>query len=55
MCLFKMTGISVSPGADQLIIIHLQGGNDLVLCLTNTKHDERVGELVGTLCKLWHR
>ena len=50
-----MTGVSVSNEGDGLCIVHLQGGNDLVLALTNNKHDERVGELVGTLCKLWHR
>ena len=58
ICDFQMTGISVSPGADQLVIIHLQGGNDLVLCLQSVARstggsNDRVGELVGTLCRLW--
>jgi myosin-1 len=50
-----LTGVSVSPGPDQLAIVHLQGGNDLVVCLTNKKHEERVGELVGTLAKIWEK
>ena len=51
-----MTGVSVSPGADQLVIVHLQGGNDLVLCLDpRQQREDRVGELVGILCKLWIR
>ena len=50
----QMTGLSVSPGPDQLIIVHLEGGNDLVLCLETRDHEDRVGELVGNLCKIWH-
>ncbi|KAK2191130.1 hypothetical protein NP493_59g02001 [Ridgeia piscesae] len=50
----SMTGVSVSPGSDQLVIIHLEGGNDLVLCLESKDHEDRVGELIGNLCKLWH-
>ena len=52
---FQLTGISISPGTDQLCILHLRTGNDLVLCLTNNRSDERVGEIVGTLCKLWQK
>lgn len=51
----QMTGLSISPGSDQLVIIHLEGGNDLVLCLENNRKEERVGELVGILCHLWNR
>ncbi len=54
-CCFQMTGVSVSNEGDGLCIVHLQGGNDLVLALTSKRQDDRVGELVGTLCKLWHR
>ena len=45
--------MSVSPGPDQLVIVHLEGGNDLVLCLESRDHEDRVGELVGNLCRLW--
>lgn len=31
----------------------MKTGNDLVLCLQNQNQQERVGELVGTLCKLY--
>jgi len=51
-----MTGVSVSPGSDQLVIIHLHGGNDLVLCLqpgVGASRGDRVGEVVGHLCHLW--
>ena len=54
----QMTGVSVSPGSDQLVVVHLQGGNDLVICLqsvakSTAASNDRVGELVGTLCRLW--
>ena len=39
-----MTGDS-----DQLVAIHLQGGNDLVMCLHSNVGEERVGELVGVI------
>jgi len=52
--LTDITGISVSTGNDQLIIVHLQHGNDFVLCLQNSRGEERVGEIVGILTKLWH-
>ena len=43
--------MSIGPGPDQLVIFHLQGDNDLVVCLQNRAGEERVGELVGTLVK----
>ncbi|XP_015183873.1 PREDICTED: myosin-IA [Polistes dominula] len=43
----EITGLSVSPGKDQLIIIHSNRGNDFIISIT-TKED-RVGELVGIL------
>lgn len=52
-----MTGVSVTPESDQLVVIHLQGGNDLVFCLDNHTpvFEDRVGELVGVLCTLYSR
>ena len=51
--LFQVTGVSVSPGEDQLIVVHLSSNNDLVLCLTTTQQEDRVGEMVGQMCKLY--
>ncbi|XP_059159355.1 unconventional myosin-Id-like [Physella acuta] len=53
--LTNITGVSVTPGKDQLVIIHLSGGNDLVLCLQNPAQEERVGELVGVLTSHMHK
>lgn len=50
-----LTGLSVTPDSDQLIILHLKGGNDLVICLLSGSREERVGELIGTICKQWHK
>ncbi|XP_064647722.1 unconventional myosin-Id-like [Lineus longissimus] len=55
IALTSITGVSVSPGEDQLVIVHLHGGNDLVMCLCGRNNEERVGELVGVLCRLWQR
>ncbi|XP_022906681.1 unconventional myosin ID isoform X2 [Onthophagus taurus] len=44
-----ITGLSVSPGQDQLIIIH-SGSNDLVISLHTVTNEDRIGELVGVLC-----
>ncbi|XP_073971326.1 unconventional myosin ID [Rhodnius prolixus] len=44
----EITGISISPGRDQLIVIHTNKGNDLVVTLRTS--EDRVGELVGALC-----
>ena len=48
-------GASVSPSSDQLIVIHLEGGNDLVLALMPRSNpaDDYVGELIGNLCRLY--
>ncbi|GFO41945.1 unconventional myosin-id-like [Plakobranchus ocellatus] len=51
----EITGMTVTPGKDQLAIIHLNGGNDLVLCLENPAQEERVGELVGVVCSHMHK
>ena len=39
----------MTQGTDQLIAVHLNGGNDLVLCLQSEVDEERVGELVGII------
>lgn len=49
----QITGLSITPGPDQLVIVHLQGGNDLVMCLMSTNGTDRVGELIGTICSFW--
>ncbi|XP_076272228.1 unconventional myosin ID isoform X2 [Rhynchophorus ferrugineus] len=45
-----LTGISVTPGQDQLIVLHCPGGNDLVVSLHCLKQEDRIGECVGTIC-----
>lgn len=52
----QITGISISPGIDQLIVIHSNLGNDLVLSLhLNQIKDDLVGELVGVLLTRYHQ
>lgn len=47
----EVTGLSLSPGRDQLLVIHSNKGNDLVVALNpEPSHEDRVGELVGILC-----
>ncbi|XP_035688494.1 unconventional myosin-Id-like isoform X2 [Branchiostoma floridae] len=55
--LAQMTGVSVTPGQDQLIAVHLAGGNDLVLCVTAImpRQDQRVPELLAVLCDAYKR
>lgn len=48
-------GLSVTPGQDQLIAIHLPRGNDLVVSLISKNSEERIGELVGILCNRFSR
>ncbi|XP_046369671.2 unconventional myosin-Id-like [Haliotis rufescens] len=50
-----VTGLAVSPERDQLIVVHLNSGNDLVLCLQSKVNEERVGEMVGALASFWRR
>ncbi|KAK3589621.1 hypothetical protein CHS0354_043081 [Potamilus streckersoni] len=50
-----VTGLSITPDADQLSVIHLKDGNDLVICLQNPSREERVGELVGSLSRFFRR
>lgn len=49
--LYNVTGVSVSPGKDQLVVFHTKDSKDLVVCLQGMvpAHDSRIGELVGTL------
>lgn len=46
-----VTGLSVTSGRDQLVVLHLKGLDDLVVCLHRSRPplDNRVGELVGVL------
>lgn len=46
-----MTGLSVTSGRDQLVVLHAQGHDDLVVCLHRSQPplDNRIGELVGML------
>ncbi|EPQ18077.1 Myosin-Ig [Myotis brandtii] len=43
-----VTGLSVTSGRDQLVVLHLQGQDDLVVCLHRSRPplDNRVGELL---------
>lgn len=49
-----MTGASIGPGPDQLLIIHLQNGNDLVVALISLSKQDLVGEAVGALNKRYN-
>uniref|UniRef100_A0A8D8YBU6 Myosin-IA n=3 Tax=Cacopsylla melanoneura TaxID=428564 RepID=A0A8D8YBU6_9HEMI len=53
MSLQEMTGLSVSPGSDQLVVIHNNKGNDLVFTIISA--EDRVGELVGALASRYFR
>ncbi|XP_025831898.1 myosin-IA isoform X2 [Agrilus planipennis] len=45
-----LTGLSVTPGQDQLIVMHCRGGNDFVVSLYSNLKEDKIGELVGLLC-----
>ncbi|KAK0174543.1 hypothetical protein PV327_010303 [Microctonus hyperodae] len=49
----EITGLSVSPGKDQLIVIHSNRGNDFIFAI-NAK-ENRVGEIVGVLCNRYYQ
>lgn len=51
----EVTGASIGVGPDQLVIIHLQNGNDLVISLVSIGKQELVGEAVGALNKLYNK
>uniref|UniRef100_A0AAV2K5S7 TH1 domain-containing protein n=1 Tax=Knipowitschia caucasica TaxID=637954 RepID=A0AAV2K5S7_KNICA len=47
-----VTGVSVSSGCDQLVVLHSSTQDDTLLCLQGgllNPHQDRVGELVGAL------
>ncbi|XP_023381525.1 unconventional myosin-Ig [Pteropus vampyrus] len=46
-----VTGLSVTSGRDQLVVLHARGQDDLVVCLHRSQPplDNRIGELVGVL------
>uniref|UniRef100_A0A8C0X7B8 Unconventional myosin-Ig n=1 Tax=Castor canadensis TaxID=51338 RepID=A0A8C0X7B8_CASCN len=46
-----VTGLSVTSGLDQLVVLHARGQDDLVVCLHRSQPplDNRIGELVGML------
>ncbi|XP_027837716.2 unconventional myosin ID isoform X1 [Aphis gossypii] len=47
----EVTGMSVSPGQDQLVVIHSNRGNDFVVTLKPTAdiNEDRIGELLGVI------
>ncbi|XP_030629769.1 unconventional myosin-Id isoform X2 [Chanos chanos] len=49
--LYNVTGVSVSPGKDQLVVFHTKDSRDLIVCLQGMvpAAESRIGELVGTL------
>uniref|UniRef100_A0A8C1G090 Unconventional myosin-Id n=1 Tax=Cyprinus carpio TaxID=7962 RepID=A0A8C1G090_CYPCA len=49
--LYNVTGVSISPGKDQLVVFHTKDNRDLIVCLQGMvpAGDSRIGELVGTL------
>jgi len=49
-----VTGVSIGLGPDQLLIIHLQSGNDLVVALISINKHDFVGEAVGALNKRYN-
>uniref|UniRef100_A0A8C2AN46 Myosin ID n=1 Tax=Cyprinus carpio TaxID=7962 RepID=A0A8C2AN46_CYPCA len=51
--LYNVTGVSISPGKDQLVVFHTKDNRDLIVCLQGMvpAGDSRIGELVGTLLK----
>lgn len=52
--LTEVTGLTLSPGPDQLFCIHLRDGNDFVLCLLpGLSNSDYTGEVIGTLSRFW--
>ena len=45
---WQVTGVSLTPGDDQLLVVHLEH-NDLVVCLFNESKANRVAELMANL------
>lgn len=50
-CPPQVTGLSVTSGRDQLVVLHARGYDNLVVCLHRSQPplDNRIGELVGVL------
>ena len=57
LCVSQVTGVSVSPGKDQLVVFHTKDSRDLVVCLQGMvpANESRIGELVGTLLSHFKR
>uniref|UniRef100_A0AAR2JYQ4 Myosin ID n=1 Tax=Pygocentrus nattereri TaxID=42514 RepID=A0AAR2JYQ4_PYGNA len=55
--LYNVTGVSVSPGKDQLVVFHTKDNRDLIVCLQGMvpAGESRIGELVGTLLSHFKR
>ena len=53
--LHDLTGISVTAGQEQLVAVHLRGGNDFLVSLISANRVNRVGELVGVLRLAYHK
>uniref|UniRef100_A0A4W3HUU0 Unconventional myosin-Id n=1 Tax=Callorhinchus milii TaxID=7868 RepID=A0A4W3HUU0_CALMI len=51
IALYNVTGVSVSPGSDQLVVFHTNDNKDLVVCLHKMQpvNENRIGELVGVV------
>lgn len=48
----QFTGLSVTSGADQLVVLHSTSQDDILLCLQRGElcpNQDRVGELVGSM------
>lgn len=53
---WQLTGVSVSPGRDQLVVFHSTNNNDLVVSLTGESQplkEDRIGEIVAHVCKMY--
>lgn len=57
MSVSQVTGVSVSPGKDQLVVFHTKDNRDLVVCLQGMvpANESRIGELVGALLSHFKR
>uniref|UniRef100_A0A8C4XAG1 Unconventional myosin-Id n=1 Tax=Erpetoichthys calabaricus TaxID=27687 RepID=A0A8C4XAG1_ERPCA len=49
--LYNVSGLSVSPGKDQLVVFHTKDNRDLIVCLQGIEPpgESRIGELVGVI------
>lgn len=53
MNIAEITGLSVSPGKDQLIVIHSNHGNDFIASIITT--EDKIGELIGVLNNAYYQ